>query len=114
MALVAGPLEQIPGSRTVSGDERKKDMDMKRLLMLVPIASLLIGPAVAAPMAGMSGTGTLAQGTHDPYKQIRKRHALAAIRDEALKQQAADGGKLTEAHRAEFQRRLDAVRAGNY
>jgi hypothetical protein len=87
---------------------------MKKLLMLAPVAALLIGSAVAAPMGGMAGSGTLAQGTHDPYKQARKQHALAAIREEALKQQAADGGKLTEAHRAEFQRKLNAVRVGNY
>jgi hypothetical protein len=87
---------------------------MKRLLMLAPAAALLIGSAIAAPMGGMSGTGMTAQGSLDPYKQLRKRHAIMAIRDEALKQQAADGGKLTEAHRAEFQRKLDAVRAGNY
>jgi len=90
------------------------EMNMKHLLLLVPAAALLIGSAVAAPMVGMAGSGTLAQGTHDPYKQTRKQHAIATIREEALKQQAADGGKLTEAHRAEFQRRLDAVRAGNY
>jgi hypothetical protein len=54
------------------------------------------------------------QGSLDPYKQMRKQHALKAIRDEALKQQAADGGKLTDEHRAEFQRKLDAVRAGNF
>ena len=87
---------------------------MKRLLMLAPIVALLIGSAVAAPMGGMASGGSNAQGSLDPYKQLRKQHALMAIRDEALKQQAADGGKLTEVHRAEFQRRLDAVRAGNY
>lgn len=86
---------------------------MKRLLMLAPLAALLIGSATAAPMGSASG-GMTAQGSTDPYKQLRKQHALIAIRDEALKQQAADGGKLTEAHRAELQRKIDAVRAGNY
>ena len=86
---------------------------MKRLLMLAPIAALLIGSAFAAPMSNMAAPSN-AQGSLDPYKQLRKQHAIMAIRDEALKQQAADGGKLTDAHRAEFQRKLDAVRAGNY
>jgi len=62
----------------------------------------------------MSGPGTMAQGTHDPFRALRKKHALEAVRDEALKQQAADGGKLTEEHRAEFQRKLDAIRVGNF
>ena len=87
---------------------------MKRLLMLASIAVLLIEPAVAAPMGAMSGPGTMAQGTHDPFRALRKKHALEAVRDEALKQQAADGGKLTEEHRAEFQRKLDTIRAGNF
>ena len=82
--------------------------------MLVPAAVLLMGPAVAAPTGAMSGPGTMAQGTHDPFRALRKKHALEAVRDEALKQQAADGGKLTEEHRAEFQRKLDAIRVGNF
>jgi hypothetical protein len=87
---------------------------MKTLLMLVPVAVLLIGPAPAAPIGAMGGGGLMAGGTHDPYRQLRKKHAVEAIRQEAVKQQAADGGKLTEAHRAELQRKLDAVMAGNF
>lgn len=87
---------------------------MKRLLIMVPLAALLAGPAAAAPSSSMGPMPSNAQGSLDPYKQMRKRHALEVIRDEALKQQAADGGKLTDEHRAEFQRKLDAVRAGNY
>ena len=87
---------------------------MKTLLMLVPVAMLLIGPAHAAPMGAMGGSGLMAGGTHDPFRALRKKHALEAIRQEALKQQAADGGKLTEAHRADLQRKVDAVQAGNF
>ena len=87
---------------------------MKRLLMLVPAVALLIGSANAAPAASMGMAPSNAQGSLDPLKQLRKQNALKAIRDDALKQQAADGGKLTDEHRAEFQRKIDAVRAGNY
>lgn len=87
---------------------------MKRSLVLIPVALILAGSAGAAPMGNMAPAPSNAQGSLDPYKQTRKQHALKAIRDEALKQQAADGGKLTESHRAELQRKIDAVRAGNY
>ena len=87
---------------------------MKTLLMLVSAAVLLMGSASAAPMGGMSGGGLMAGGTHDPYRALRKKHALEAVRQEALKQQAADGGKLTDAHRAELQRKIDAVQQGNF
>ena len=87
---------------------------MKILLMLVPAAVLLIGSASAAPMGAMGGGVLMAQGTHDPFRALRKKHALEAIRQEALKQQAADGGKLTDAHRAELQHKIDTVQAGNF
>jgi hypothetical protein len=87
---------------------------MKHLLVMASAVALLIGSASAAPMGSMAPAPSNAQGSLDPYKQTRKQHALMAVRDEALKQQAADGGKLTEEHRAEFQRKLDAIRAGNY
>lgn len=87
---------------------------MKRLLILIPVAALLIGSASAAPMSGMGSAPSNAQGSLDPLKQLRKQNALKALREEALKQQAADGGKLTDEHRAEFQRKMDAIRAGNY
>jgi len=92
----------------------KWEMNMKRLLMLVPMAALLIGPAIAAPGRGMGPAPANAQGSLDPYKQMRKQNALKVIREDALKQQAADGGKLTDEHRAEFQRKIDQVMAGNY
>jgi hypothetical protein len=36
------------------------------------------------------------------------------VRAEGLKLQAEDGGKLTDAHRAYLQAKLNAVLAGNY
>jgi hypothetical protein len=45
---------------------------------------------------------------------LRKHDAILAIRDEGLKLQVADGGTLTDTHRAYLQAKLDAVRAGNY
>jgi hypothetical protein len=89
------------------------EIGMKRLLILVSVAALLTGSAAAAPMAAMSAPSN-AQGSLDPLKQTRKTNALKALREEALKQQATDGGKLTDEHRAEFQRKMDAIRSGNY
>jgi hypothetical protein len=45
---------------------------------------------------------------------FRKQHAILAVRDEGLKLQSADGGKLTDAHRKYLQAKLDAVLVGNY
>ena len=87
---------------------------MKRFLIVISAAALLAGPAAAAPSSAMGPMPSNSQGSLDPYKQMRKQHALKELRDEALKQQTADGGKLTDEHRAEFQRRMDAIRAGNY
>ncbi len=48
------------------------------------------------------------------WSNIRKKVALVALRQEALRIQAADGGTLTEAHRTELQAQLDAIRSGRY
>ncbi len=92
---------------------------MKRLLVAIPVALMLCGPGAMAapaggapspPVAGGSGSG----GANDHGQQERKQHALFAVLQQAKTIRTADGGTLTDAHRAELQRRLDAVRAGNY
>jgi hypothetical protein len=45
---------------------------------------------------------------------MQRHNAIVAVRAEGLKLQAEDGGKLTEAHRAYLQAKLNAVLNGNY
>lgn len=49
-----------------------------------------------------------------PAQAIRKHRAILAVRNEALALQEADGGKLTDAHRAYLRGKLAAVLSGNY
>lgn len=45
---------------------------------------------------------------------VLKRNALMELRKEVVKLQAADGGKLTQAHHDYLQAKLNAILAGNY
>jgi len=45
---------------------------------------------------------------------FRKKLALLGLRKEGLDMQAADGGKLTQAHRTYLQSKLDAIQSGRY
>jgi hypothetical protein len=73
---------------------------------------------VSAPAFAMSAAATGASGITAPVTapshSLRRHEAILAVREEGLKLQAADGGTLTDAHRAYLQAKLDAVRAGNY
>jgi hypothetical protein len=72
----------------------------------------LASPVWAFPPSGVSSGPVVQAGYHDHV--LQKRLAVRAVRDEGLKLQAEDGGKLTEAHRAYLQFKLDAVLHGNY
>jgi hypothetical protein len=98
---------------------------VNRLLISATITGLLISPsAFAFPPAGPSapslnsgpgvGGGTLTGPGVDYGQAYRKRHAIYELLKEGKRIQLADGGKLTDAHRAELQQKLDAIRAGNY
>jgi hypothetical protein len=52
--------------------------------------------------------------TENYGQQRRKQRAIFAVLQEGKKTQIADGGKLTDSHRAELERKLAAVQAGNY
>ena len=96
---------------------------MKSLLVLIPTAGLLLssaasaGPSAAAGLAARSfamtapaSSGYVSQsgamfGRIPSYKE----HQLIALRDEGLKLQKADGGKLTPEHYAYLQSKLDAI-----
>jgi hypothetical protein len=75
--------------------------------------------AGSSPGAGYVAHGDLSSGvaphtgsrvTLSP-KEERKLRALSTLRDEGLKLQKADGGKLTSEHYAYLQGKLDAINA---
>jgi hypothetical protein len=88
-----------------------KTMTIAALLtapFLLPVpAQALRGAAAGGPAAI---TVPVAAASHN----LRRHDAIMALRDEGLTLQAADGGTLTEAHRAYLQAKFDATRAGNY
>ena len=84
------------------------------------IAGLLAAPflfsasAMALPSAAGGGAFGITMPVTAPSHQLRRHDAILAIREEGLKLQAADGGTLSDVHRAYLQAKLDAVRAGNW
>jgi hypothetical protein len=93
---------------------------MKRFLLAIPAAILLVGSAAIASPAGggpsgpVIGGGSITSPGADYGQMQRKHRAIAAVLQEGKKIQIADGGTLTDAHLAELQRELDAARSGNY
>ncbi|MDE2163855.1 MAG: hypothetical protein KGL29_01830 [Alphaproteobacteria bacterium] len=104
---------------------------MKLLRFLVPLAALTLAP-VAAPAAlvgssaqggpqsgttqgvqgGMTARGldTIPRTNFVKFRQVmEKQRALYALREEGLRLQAADGGRLTPQHLAYLQAKLDAI-----
>lgn len=69
-------------------------------------------PAAAAPMPAGGGAfyaPTPPDGMHvgfDFHDRMRLKQELRALHEEAVAQQRADGGALTEAHKAELDQRL--------
>ena len=95
---------------------------------LIPIAFLAFG-ASAGPAAAIGGLPCddytpanrwdqpVAFTTHAEagrWVGFRKRLALLTLRKEGLDLQTADGGTLTDAHRAYLQSKLDAIQSGHY
>ena len=96
---------------------------MKMLVLTAALAAPLLfaSSLMAAPAAAPSGAAAAkaSAGIFVPpsvtFPRARqKRTAILAVRKEGLQLQAADGGKLTEAHRAYLQAKLDSVLVGNY
>jgi hypothetical protein len=88
-----------------------KTMTIAALLaapFLLPVPALALHAAAAGSPAGITAPVTA------PSHNLRRHDAIMALRDEGLTLQAADGGTLTEAHRAYLQAKFDAIRAGNY
>jgi len=81
------------------------------VLTLPFVGGLLLAAASSAqaevpPPAYMGATPMPRTAAFNVYKTN-----MLALREEALKQQAADGGALSAEHRAAFQRRIDHVEA---
>lgn len=93
---------------------------MKILVLAGLAAPLLLASPVSAAAnltpAALSKANWSSPYTYPAYHShgSQKRSAILAVREEGLALQAADGGKLTEAHRAYLQAKFDAVLRGNY
>ena len=88
-----------------------KSMTIAALLaapFLLPSSASAMRAAAAGPQAGIAAPVTV------PSHNLRRHDAIMALREEGLSLQAADGGTLTDAHRAYLQAKFDAIRAGNY
>ena len=75
---------------------------------------LLPSPAVALHAVAAGAAAGIAAPVAVPSHNLRRHDAIMSLREEGVKLQAADGGKLTDAHRAYLQAKFDAIRAGNY
>jgi len=81
--------------------------------LAIPVLLAGGGPALSAGgVTGGGGAGITLPSI--PTRGLQKHNAIVAVRAEALRLQAADGGTLTDAHRAYLQAKLNAVLAGNY
>jgi len=82
-------------------------MNKLKRAIFVTIAAILfatsVGPAMALPAGGGAiggGTGLYGPDLGGDARAIRKKRAILAVRKEGLALRTADGGKLTEKHRA--------------
>ncbi len=87
------------------------------ILAAIPFAkgplSAAFGSANAFADASLTSPAPLQQQeTFATY--VRKRNALKVLREEVIKVQTADGGKLTPAHHDYLQAKYNAIMAGNY
>lgn len=99
---------------------------MKHIAITLGLAALATAmPAAKGPLNAVLGSANAwaDASLHSPYPMrpeetfetwVRKRNALRTLREETIKLQQADGGKLTQAHHHELQVRYDAIMSGNY
>ena len=87
---------------------------MKCLAAAAAVLVLSASTASALPTGGNDSGATGVSAGPGFSQGFRKAQAVKALRQEGLKMQEADGGKLSDAHRAELQRKLDHILSGNY
>jgi hypothetical protein len=81
--------------------------------LALPLVFACSAPALSAGgVTGGGGAGITLPSI--PARGLQRHNAIVAVRAEGLRLQAADGGTLTDAHRAYLQAKLNAVLAGNY
>jgi len=87
---------------------------MKNLAIAMVVLAASASAAAALPAGSNSSSPFATAAGPGSSQHFRKVEAIKALRKEALKIQAEDGGKLTDAHRAQLQLKLDHILAGNY
>jgi hypothetical protein len=86
---------------------------MKALAVALSVAFTVSASTATVALS----TAAMAAGDSSPVKSYhaeRKQYALRMLRQEGLRLQAADGGKLTDLHRAYLDKKLKAILAGNF
>ena len=74
-------------------------------------SALAMGPMTMLPPPPQAPQAVLQADTLERARRNEKiRHQLVTLRDEGLKLREADGGTLTEEHRAYLQGKLDRIR----
>jgi hypothetical protein len=82
--------------------------------LAVAVAFVLSGPTATVTLSRVAIANSADTSPVISYHAERKLYALRMPREEGLKLRAADGGKLTDAHRAYLEAKLKAIRAGNF
>jgi hypothetical protein len=82
--------------------------------LALAVAFVLSAPATTVTFPTAAIANSVDTSPVISYHAERKLYALRMLREEGLKLRAADGGKLTDAHRAYLEAKLKAIRAGNF
>lgn len=86
---------------------------MKLSILTAALAAGLLVPAAASAQYGMYNTQSMDQMSPTPRgfssDEGRYRREVTRLRADAMKLQKADGGTLSDAHKAELQARLDKL-----
>lgn len=88
---------------------------MKLSIASAAMVAAISLPALAHAQYGYGATQAMDQMSPAPRRfssdEDRYRHDVTKLRGDAMKMQKADGGKLSDAHKAELQARLDKLNA---
>jgi hypothetical protein len=88
---------------------------MKLPILSIALVAGLMLPAAASAQYGYANTQAMDQMTPVPRgfssDEGRYRRDVKKLHDDAVKLQKADGGQLSDAHKAELQARLDKLNA---
>jgi hypothetical protein len=85
-----------------------------RQMRAVAVAFAISASTASVVFPRAAGAATVDTSPVTVYHAPRKQLALRMLREEGLKIREADGGKLTDAHRAYLDAKLKAIAMGNY